>query len=138
MKIMSQAPSAWSQRPERAAQQAISQFGLRSKGWMGFDKLEWVQDVKERYPAAIQLAQSCSSHKPEFKQQAQELFDSTPAGDRPLLRDYFAGKLGLEELSCQMNGAAAGLCDKRAAFMQIYTIAQEACAPAAPKEGLYL
>ncbi|MBT9585740.1 hypothetical protein IV102_20535 [bacterium] len=130
-------PRSWPERPEQGAQQAISEFGLRQKGWMGFDKVAWVQDVRERYPAAIQLAQSCSASRPEYKEQAEHLFYSTPAEDRPLLRDYFAGKLGLEELSCQLSGAGAGMCDKRTAFMEIYSIASQACHPN-PSPGLYL
>lgn len=135
--ISQQAASSWSDNPEVAARQAIGDFGLRQKGWMGFDKLAWVQDVKERFPAAIQLAQTCSSHRPEYLGQAEDLLYSTPMEDRPLLRDYFVGKLGLEELSCQMNGAGAGLCDKRTAFREIFKIAQEACKPSL-SQGLLL
>lgn len=127
----------WPASPEQAATRAISDMGLRQKGWRGFDQLPWVKDVAERYPQAIELAHTCSSHRPEYKDQATDLFYSTPQEDRALLRDYFAGKLGLEELSCQRSGAAAGLCDKRAAFREIYKIGYEACQPQ-QRAGMYL
>lgn len=130
---------SWPEAPDRAANQAIAEFGLRQKGWRGFDELPWVKEVKQRFPSAISLAQSCSAHRPEYRQQAVELFDACAPSDRPLLRDYFAGKLGLEELSCQLSGAGAGSCDKRAAYMEIYRIAQQACSPNTQAEGaLYL
>lgn len=132
-----QAPALWSEDPEVAGRQAIRDFGLRQKGWRGFDQFAWVQEVKERFPAAVHLAQTCSSHRPEYKGQAEDLFYSAPLEERPRLRDYFLGKLGLEELSCQMNGAGAAMCDKRAAFREIYKIAHEACHPQ-PGSGMLL
>jgi len=129
---------SWPDAPERGASQAISEFGLRQKGWRGFDELPWVKEVKERFPAAVSLAQSCSAHRPEYRQQAVDLFEATPQSDRALLRDYFAGKLGLEELSCQLSGSGAGSCDKRAAYMEIYAIAQQACVSKSVGDALYL
>jgi hypothetical protein len=119
--------SSWPQKPEAAANQAISLWGLKQKGWMGFDKIPWVAKVKEEYPEAISLAQTCSIHRPEFRESAASLLEAAPASDRPLLRDYFAGKLGLEELSCRRSGAGAGMCDKRSAFQEIYQMAHQAC-----------
>ena len=120
-------PPAWSSRPEVAANQAIAAFGLQQKGWMGFDMMPWVADLRQDYPQAFSLATTCSSTRPEFREQAQTLLAEAPARDRPRLRDYFAGKLGLEELSCRRSGAGAGMCDKRSAFQEIYTMAHQAC-----------
>jgi hypothetical protein len=120
-------PASWPNRPEQGGEIAISRWGLKQKGWMGFDALPWVAKVREDYPEAIALAQRCSVHRPEFREQAQGLFQETPTTDRPALRDYFAGKLGLEILSCRRSGAGAGMCDKRSAYMEIYEIANQAC-----------
>ncbi len=121
----SHAPS-WPAQPEAGANQAIAQWGLLQKGWMGFDQIPWVAELRKDYPEAISLAQTCSITRPEFREQVTELFQQAPAEDRPRLRDYFAGKLGLEELSCRRNGAGAGMCDKRSAFQEIYQIANQA------------
>jgi hypothetical protein len=110
-----------------AANQAITAFGLQQKGWMGFDKTPWVAELRQDYPQAFSLATTCSITRPEFREQAQALFEEAPAQDRPRLRDYFAGKLGLEELSCRRSGAGAGMCDKRSAFQEIYAMAHQAC-----------
>lgn len=110
---------------------------------MGFDKIPWVAQLREDYPQAVELAQSCSITRPEFRERAQTLFHEAASHDRPRLRDYFAGKLGLEELSCRRSGAGAGMCDKRSAFQEIYTIAFESCQEPArelfdPRRGMLL
>jgi hypothetical protein len=79
--------SDWAQQPQLAAQQAIDTFDLRQKGWRGFDALPWVSTVKEDFPQAVQLAQTCSAHRPEYRDQAQELFSSCSPDDRLRLRD---------------------------------------------------
>lgn len=133
------APAAqgWDKRPEKAAIDAISRFGLATKGWKGFDEMPWVQQLRKDIPEAFALASTCSSHKPEYLDQTHDLFANAQPQDRGRLQDYFAGKLGLEELSCRRSGAGAGLCDKRAAFYRIHEIGHEYANPA-PREGLYL
>ena len=125
--LSTRSPESWPQQAEAGANRAIAKWGLLQKGWMGFDQSPWVAQLKEDYPQALRLAQTCSIHRPEFREQASELFQTAPAEDRPRLRDYFAGKLGLEELSCRRSGAGAGMCDKRSAFQEIYQIANQAC-----------
>jgi hypothetical protein len=122
--------------PTAATNQAISRMEL-TKGWQNFMQQPWVKDLGERYPSAIELSHTCSAHRPEYKQQAEDLLYSAPIQDRQQLRNFFLGKLGLEELSCRRSGAGAGACDKRAAFMEIYRIASEACTPQ-QSQGIYL
>jgi len=113
---------------DRDVERAIRRWQLDSRtvgGWMGFDRQPFVQAVYRDYPAAQELAHTCSSHRPEYQAQARELFESAAPEDRQRLGDYFLGKLALEELSCRLSGAGAGLCDKRAAFIKIWEIAQE-------------
>ena len=122
--------------PTAATNQAISRMEL-TKGWQNFMQQPWVKELGERYPSAIDLSHTCSAHRPEYKQQAEDLLYSAPIQDRQQLRNFFLGKLGLEELSCRRSGAGAGACDKRAAFMEIYRIASEACTPQ-QSQGIYL
>lgn len=113
---------------DRDVDRAIRRWQLDSRqvgGWMGFDRQPFVQAVYRDYPEARELAQTCSSHRPEYQTQARELFEGAAPEDRPRLGDYFLGKLALEELSCRLSGAGAGLCDKRAAFLKIWEIAQD-------------
>jgi hypothetical protein len=113
---------------DRDVERAIRRWQLDSRtvgGWMGFDRQPFVQGVYRDYPAAQELAQTCSSHRPEYQEQARELFEGAEPEDRQRLGDYFLGKLALEELSCRLSGAGAGLCDKRAAFIKIWEIAQD-------------
>ena len=135
--------TSWDPRPETAANQAIQRFDLSNKGWRGFDEIPWVGQLKTDYPQAYDLATTCSSHRPEFEDQARELFSQAPPQDRQRLQDYFAGKAGLEELSCRRSGAGAGMCDKRSAYYRIFEISQEFVGKAgatggAAKPGLYL
>lgn len=116
----------FSDEPATACQQAISSFQL-TRGWQAFGQDPWVADLTQRIPQAQNLATTCSAHRPEYQQQAKDLFLAHSQEDRLLLKDYFLGKLGLEELSCRRSGAGAGACDKRAAFMEIYRIAVECC-----------
>ena len=129
--------SGWSSNNEQVANQAIDRFGLASKGWMGFDKLPWVAELKKDCPAAIKLAETCSSHDPIFRDQANDLFAHAQPQDRQRIQDYFAGKTGLEELSCRRSGPEGGLCDKKGAFYQILDISREYMNPA-QREGIYL
>jgi hypothetical protein len=122
--------------PTAATNQAIGRMEL-TKGWQNFMQQPWVKDLGERYPSAIELSHTCSAHRPEYKQQAEDLLYSAPIQDRQQLRNFFLGKLGLEELSCRRSGAGAGACDKRAAFMEIYRIASEACS-SQKSQGIYL
>ena len=117
-------PPPWAP-PSAAAEQAISRFNLRRLGWMGFDQLSWVTALKSEKPEAFALASSCSAHRPEYEQRARDLFATSTPDQRQALQNYFVGKLGLEELSCRMSGAGAGMCDKRTAYMKIVEISQE-------------
>lgn len=108
----------WPRDAQRAALLAIQQFQLH-RGWQAFNKDDWVAYVNTRYPALTQIALACSITRPvELQAQVQFVLLNalcTPV-DAPLIVAYFAGKLGLEELSCCANGAAARACDKRTAF----------------------
>ena len=113
---------------DRDVEGAIRRWQLDSRqvgGWMGFDRQPFVQQVYRDYPEARELAHTCSSQRPEYQDQARGLFEGAAPEDRTRLGDYFLGKLALEELSCRLSGAGAGLCDKRAAFMRIWEIAQD-------------
>lgn len=99
--------------------QAIYGMNLRKLGWRGFEALDWVKEITGKYPDAPEIAHTCSSHRPGYMDQVKELFAGAEPADRKPLHRFFLGKLGLEELSCQMNGAAAAACDKRAAFLEI-------------------
>lgn len=104
---------------EREFRQMTSDLSLRQVGWRGFEKVDWVQDIMSRYPRAGEIASECSSHRPGYLEDVKELFAEALPEHKKDLHRYFIGKLALEELSCQMNGAAAGACDKRAAYLDI-------------------
>lgn len=108
----------WPRDAQRAAILAIQLFQLH-RGWQAFNKDDWVDYVNSHYPLLTQIAITCSTTRPvELQEQIQYVLyvaANAPA-DAPLVVAYFAGKLGLEELSCRANGAAARACDKRAAF----------------------
>lgn len=104
---------------EREFRAMTSELNLRSVGWRGFDKVDWVQDITSRYPRAEEIAHECSSHRPGYLDDVKELFAEALPEHKKDLHRYYIGKLALEELSCQMNGAAAGACDKRAAYLDI-------------------
>lgn len=101
------------------ANKAINKWDLKHEGWRGFEKFDWVSDITNKYPEAVNIAHTCSSHTPGYLDQVKDLFEDMPKEDRKQVHNYFIGKLGLEELSCRMSGAAGGLCDKKGAYIQI-------------------
>jgi len=95
-------------------------YELRKLGWRGFDQLDWVDGMKRKYPEMQTIASNASAYtKFDHETPLHALLDRAAPADVPFIQEYFRGKLGLEELSCQLSGAGAGLCDKRAAFTQI-------------------
>lgn len=104
----------------RQMNKGISNWQLEKLGWRGFQELDWVENITNKYPEAVNIAHTCSSHTPGYLDQVQDLFDSAKSSaDQKELHNYFVGKLGLEELSCRRSGAAGGLCDKKRAYMDI-------------------
>ena len=104
----------------REMNQCISKWDLKSLGWRGFGKLDWVTDITNKYPECEHIAHTCSGHTPGYLDQVQDLMDSASSKeDKKGIHNYFMGKLGLEELSCRNSGAAGGLCDKKVAFLEI-------------------
>ncbi len=101
------------------ANQAIRKWDLEKLGWRGFQQLDWVEDITNKYPEAVNIAHTCSSHTPGFLDQVSDLCDGIPKEDQRQIHNYFVGKLGLEELSCRRSGPMGGLCDKKNAFIQI-------------------
>jgi len=125
--VPQQGPLAkWSDNHERAIDEAISRWNLQRVGWMGFESLPWVHALKEKYPDVDTIAHTCTIHDNKFKKQVPALLDEIEPQDFNAVRSYFVGKLALEELSCRLSGAGAGLCDKRAAYIQIFDILREA------------
>lgn len=104
------------------ANKFIKKYDLTHLGWRGFDQLDWVSDITNKYPEAVHIAHTCSSmdqDKP-YLDQVKDLMDSaSSAEDKKGIHNYFMGKLGLEELSCRNSGGAGGLCDKKGAFIEI-------------------
>ncbi len=115
----------WSRNPERAIEEAIQRYKLFALGWRGFDALDWVSQLLKTYPLVKEIASKSSSISGLMLEELDALLTSASKQDRPLIHDYFVGKLALEELSCRANGAGAGACDKRAAFRQIFCFLQE-------------
>ena len=109
----------------REANQAISKWDLQHLGWRGFQQLDWVEDITNKYPEAVNIAHTCSSHTPGYLDQVNDLFEGMPKADQKEVHKYFIGKLGLEELSCRNSGAAGGLCDKKGAYLQICQLTKE-------------
>ena len=104
----------------RDMNRCIDKWDLKHLGWRGFEKLDWVTDITNKYPEAVNIAHTCSSHTPGYLDQVQDLFDGVKSSsDKKELHKYFVGKLGLEELSCRNSGAAGGLCDKKRAYLEI-------------------
>lgn len=101
---------------------AIERFELRRRGWQGFEALPWVEEIQRLYPAIRQLAASASMITREFYEPAHQLFEAARTDDRAVIGEYFLGKLALEQLSCNMFGAGAGACDRRAAYLAIWEI----------------
>jgi hypothetical protein len=116
----------WGSDPSRVISLAQMRFNLRRLGWRGFEALPWVRDILARYPAAAELAATCSSHRQaDYEKKAHRLFAEVAPQDFDALHSYFVGKLALEDLSCQLNGAAAAACDKRAAYLGIWEISRQ-------------
>ena len=104
----------------REANGAINNWNLKNLGWRGFEKLDWVENITNKYPEASNIAHTCSAHTPGYVDQVVDLFSTvSDKQDRKDLHNFFVGKLGLEELSCRNSGAAGGLCDKKRAFIDI-------------------
>ena len=101
------------------ANQAISKYHLKDLGWRGFEKLDWVENITNKYPELSNIAHTCSSQRPGYLDQVNDLFENMPQADRKEAHKFFTCKLGLEELSCRLSGPQAGLCDKKGAFIQI-------------------
>ena len=40
----------------REANQAISKWDLQHLGWRGFQQLDWVEDITNKYPEAVNIA----------------------------------------------------------------------------------
>ncbi|MBQ7529749.1 hypothetical protein IJT10_07615 [bacterium] len=101
------------------ANKAIDKWDLKHLGWRGFEQLDWVSDITNKYPDAAHIAHTCSTTRPGYLDQVNDLFEGMPKEDRKMVHKYFIGKLALEELSCRMSGGAGGLCDKKGAYVQI-------------------
>ena len=109
------------------ANKCIQKWNLRELGWRGFQQLDWVTDITNKYPEAVNIAHTCSTQNgSNYMEQVQDLFDNAKsADDKKELHNYFMGKLGLEHLSCLGSGAAGGLCDKKGAFINICTLTSQ-------------
>lgn len=116
----------WSDHPDTAIETAITRWSLNRVGWRGFEGLPWVTALKEKYPDVDHIAHTCTIHDNKFKKQVPALLDEVAPEDLCAVQSYFVGKLALEELSCRANGSMAGLCDKRAAYMQIFDMLKDA------------
>ena len=120
-----QRPMASSSSVMTEANQAINKWNLKELGWRGFEKLDWVTDITNKYPEAVNIAHTCSSLKPGFLDQVADMCEGMPKKDLKEIHKYYIGKLGLEELSCRMSGPTAGLCDKKGAYIQICQMTKE-------------
>lgn len=118
----------WSTHSDRAIEQAIRRWNLQQVGWRGFEGQPWVRDLQRKYPDVAQLAQTCSSHDPKFRDDLVDLLGKIDDEDFPAVRDFFVGKLALEDLSCRLSGAAGGLCDKKGAYLQMFDMLNQAAA----------
>ncbi|MBX9687745.1 MAG: hypothetical protein K2X27_13650, partial [Candidatus Obscuribacterales bacterium] len=52
----------WSRNPDDAIKQATAEFSLRDLGWRGFEALDWVQKIKERFPQLARIANLASAN----------------------------------------------------------------------------
>lgn len=121
-----QAPTMhWPDKAEAAIHVAIGKWNLSRVGWRGFEAQPWVVSLKEKYPEVERIARTCSGPQGEHIAASRKLIQHADAEDVAGIKSYFAGKLALEELSCQRNGAGAGLCDKRSAFLRIFDVLHE-------------
>lgn len=109
----------WSRQPDIAIRQALERFELRLLGWRGFESLDWVRALHERFPGLAPLATSCSSIHGIGLDRLAALLANASKEEGQLVQTYFICKLALEELSCRASGAGAGACDKRAAYLAI-------------------
>ncbi len=109
----------WNTNVHSAIVEAITGFELRKLGWMGFENLTWVKEVKTRYPAIENITTNTSAILGVRLAEVTQLFAEATTEDRPVIRSYFVAKLALEKLSCDFSGAGAGMCDKYSAYMQI-------------------
>ena len=110
----------------RDMNRCIDKWDLKHLGWRGFEKLDWVTDITNKYPECEHIAHTCSCFNPGYLDDVQDLMDGAASKeDKKGIHNYFMGKLGLEELSCRMNGAGSGNCDKRTAFFEICRMTHE-------------
>jgi hypothetical protein len=110
----------------KEANKAIKKWDLEELGWRGFEKLDWVEDITNKYPELSNIAHTCSSTRPGFLEQVNDLFDGMPKADRKEAHKFFTCKLGLEELSCRRSGPmGGGMCDKKNAFLQICQLTKQ-------------
>lgn len=114
------AESGWSRDPDCAIRQAINGFNLPSLGWQGFEDSDWVKELLQKYPLLFDISRKTSIINGVMLEELEGILALASLAERKLIQDFFVGKLALEELSCRMNGAGAGACDRRAAFMQIF------------------
>ncbi len=112
----------WNTNVHSAIVEAITGFELRKLGWMGFENLTWVRELKTRYPTIETIATNTSAILGVRLAEVTQLFSEAAAADRPVIRSYFVAKLALEKLSCDFSGAGAGMCDKYSAYMQIFDL----------------
>ncbi len=110
----------WNANVHTAIVEAITGFELRKLGWMGFENLQWVKELKAQYPAIETIATNTSAISGTLIPEVTQLFSLAQSSDRPAIRSYFVAKLALEKLSCDRGGAGAGMCDKYSAYMQIF------------------
>lgn len=117
----------WCSHPTGAVEQAINLFKLQAIGWRGFEEFDWVKQILTRYPLANEIALKCSAISGNMLEELALLMNQATPEDRFSIRSFFVCKLALEELSCRRNGAGAGMCDKRAAFMDIFRDLAKRC-----------
>jgi hypothetical protein len=119
----------WPGNYDVCVRSAISRWNLRQSGWRGFEAQPWVRQLKKQYPDIEPLASSASGPTGPHLEAARHLFESAPKADRQSIQSYFVGKMALEELSCQLSGPMAGLCDKRSAYVAIWDLSKSYCRP---------
>jgi len=110
----------WSANADTAIAEALEKLNLVSLGWKGFEDLEWVRALKEKYPVIDQIATNTSTISGIRLAEVKALLILADACDHSAIRSYFVAKMALEKLSCARNGAGAGMGDKLGAYLQIF------------------
>ncbi len=116
---------SWNADSNAAIVQAVQEFNLRKLGWRGFESLPWVLTLKGKYPQIETIAYYTSSILGARLDEVTALFTEAAGQDRAGIRSYFVAKLALEKLSCDASGAGAGMCDKFAAYLQIFELSKQ-------------